>query len=284
VVALLESSEPADRRRMLQNMVGREPSEVEALMATLGPTLPAAAQQLVELIVTTQTSRTAELLPIAMGELDQPSKESALAAALRQCGGAEIAALLRKLTADDANLLFFAAVREGNPVLKSVITALQAGTDPSKYHDPVHPFLLEQPPERFAPLVDGLRQAGYPQYVDAMMFKAAGRSRGTPNVAATIAGLHTAGRSEDADQLMVKALTGRTMVELKELVAALEELKQPAALAAAASWVRINHAAIGESNISYLLRQLGLPDHRGVPTTAEQARRRRMPWRRRPES
>ena len=248
-----------DRERILSRAVERHSHEVAALLQALAPH-PTVMSRFVNLVVTMAESRI-ELLPVVLGRISTVTKEKILARTVATSGSQEIAAVLGRLPADDARLLFFLTVRGGNPGLRNVIIVLQLTTNKS-FPDSEFGYLLEQPTNRIELLFDGLRAAGYEHYVDAVLDKAVA-DRGAPAIAAQVASLYAAGQSRVAVDLLTRALAGRSHEGLKELMAALRQHDQTAALAAVASWIRATYATIGESNIDYMLRQVGLGEYAG---------------------
>lgn len=284
---LLDTSQSADQRPILAAAVGRDPQDVAELRDTLRVGHPQMAKQLVELIVTTRTDQMSTRLPIAIADLDDRSKEQALLATLATYDKDDIAALLWNLSTEDAKLLFFLAVQKGNPTTYSIVSALRSVPHPPEYHDPVHAFITEQPAERFATLLDSLSNAGLTQYVDVVLIKSAGRSQGVHGIAHHIATLQASGQTENAHQLLINALTGRTIPELRDLIGALHKMDQRAALATTVTWVQANNVSIAVANLANMLRQIGLNEYAEniAPNTAttqeEPVKTNRLLWRRR---
>lgn len=250
----------ADRERILSRAAERPPHEVAALLQALTPH-PVVMQRLVSVVVT-RAENHIELLPVILECISTTAREKLLARTVATSGGQEIATVLGRLPADEAKLLFFLVVRGGDSGLRNVITALQLATD-KPFADSEFGHLLEQPADRVESFFDGLRAAGYEHHVDAALAKASAPERGAYDIAVHVASLYAAGQSNIATALLTRALTGRSNDELEELIAALLPLGQPAALAAAAAWLKVTYAKIGDSNIDYMLRQLGLGEYAG---------------------
>lgn len=257
-VAGLLTAEAYPDRILSASVAERPPYQVDTLLRRLAPH-PDVAQRLVGVVAVMAGGRP-DLLPIIISYVDAPTKEWILERVPGWSDGEEIARVLRKLPAEDAKLLFFLAVRRGNPMLEQAITTLQLTTD-SNLTDSEFGYLFEQPVDRLALLYDRLRETGFGRYVDALMTKAAAPERGADGIAAHIASLYGTGQADLAGDLLTRALTGRSNDEFKELIVALRRYDQVAALDAVASWIRTTYATIGESNIDYMLRQLGLGEY-----------------------
>jgi hypothetical protein len=246
-----------DRERILSRAVERPPYEIAELLQALAPH-PTVLSRFVSLVVTMAESRI-ELLPIVVDRMSTMTKEKILERTVAASSGFKIARVLGELPPDDAKLLFFLTVRRGNPEFQNTMVALKPITD-RYFPDSDLGYLLEQPVERVELLFDGLRAAGYSHFVDAVLDKAV-VGRDEPAIAAYVASLYDAGQAAVAVDVLSRALATRNDEKLKALVAALRQHDQSAALAAAAEWIKATYAKMGESNIDYLLRQLGLGEY-----------------------
>jgi hypothetical protein len=257
VFELLTTSTDTDRQRILRKVVERERNEVAELLDTLSPAQPVLGKQLVDLIAATVTNRT-DFLPIIIEHLDQETKEQLLTDRITSGSEHELVALLRELLADEANLLMFLIIQKGDPPLRAVIAQLrepQAGDA-----DPVLPYVQAQPLDRFGPLLNGLREAGLDHYAEAVLRRSA-RRRSWDSIASDITFLFGADQADAGKQLLAAAFTLRNNGELKALVSALRRHSHPAALDAAASWVRTAYVGRDDYNIEDILRFVGLGEY-----------------------
>jgi hypothetical protein len=189
-----------DRERILSRAVWRPPHEVAALLEALAPH-PTVMSRLVSLVATMAESRI-ELLPVIVERISTMTKEKIFVRTVAASSGLKIARVLRELPRDDARLLFFLAVRRGNPEFQNTMVALKPGTD-RYFPDSELGYLLEQPEDRIESLFDGLRAAGYGHYVDAVLNKAV--ERDTSAIAAQVASLYAEGQATIAADLLHRA-------------------------------------------------------------------------------
>lgn len=256
VFELLTTSTDVDRQRILHKAIEREPRDVAGLLNELDLTQPRIAGQLTDLIASPVTSRAA-LLPIIIKRLSPQAKEQLLASTVTSTSGEQLVTLLRELPDEEAHLLMFLTIKQGDPPLKSVISLLRAGARATDT-DPTLDYLREQPLDRLGTLIVGLREAGLNEYVEGLLAKSA-KQRGWDSIAGDIASLFRLGEANAGEQLLDTALRGRNYGQIKALISALRRHNQPAALDAAASWVRNIYA--GDSNVDHTLRVLGLGEY-----------------------
>ena len=257
VFDLLRTSTDTDRQRILNKVIEREPNLVAGLLDELDFTQPRIAGQLADLIVTTVTNRAA-LLPIIITRFAPRKKEQLLANTVTSASAEDLVTLLRELPDDEANLLMFLTIRQGDPPLQTVISLLRAEPQVADT-DPVLDYLLAQPLDHFGPLLVGLREAGLDEYVEVLLARSA-KQRGWDSIAGDIASLFRLGEADAGAQLLDTALKGRNYGQLKALISALRRHDQPAALDATASWVRNTYTG-GDSNVDFVLRQIGLGEY-----------------------
>lgn len=252
VVTLLDRFAEADRQRVLAAVVERAPRDVAELLDRIGSGHPLAGQ-LSGMIAASAADRP-QLLPVMIRQVDPPAKERLLASAVATRDHQDIVALMGELPIDDAKLVMFLVVLQGNPMLDAVVSALRSSSDSADGGE----YLLDQPVFRFGQLLDGLRAAGLDRYGDAVLHQAADRERGDQAIASQVAAVFVAGHSEAARELLAATLAGRNNQDLKQFIQVLRHQNQPDALAGAAAWVRTTYARIGHPNVNDLLRQLGL--------------------------
>lgn len=259
VCDLLRTSTDTDRQRIFHRTIERDLDEVAELLNELNLTQPRAARQFTDLIAASVPNRPA-FLPIIIEEFDAQQKEQLLADAVRATDGDELVWLLRTLPKDDANLLVFLSVQEGNPTLHKVVLSIRA--IPHEHdNDPVLEYLREQPTNRHRQLVNGLREAGFHEYVEAFLLMSAQREGGVQNIAREVAFLYDTGRADAGRIFLDKAFSRQNHAQLKEMIDTFRRLNRRAILDAAAAWIKKKYGDIGGSNVDYMLRNLGLGEY-----------------------